>query len=599
MDKIKICIVDSGIKSENLIIPDNVNINLYDCTDGNVKLSDNGFDEIGHGTAISSIILKFGKCIEINSFKIFKNSLICDEQLLLNTLYYIYENVDCNILNLSLGTVSPAIKDELHDICMKLNDKGVIIVSAFDNNGGISYPAVFDFVIGVDSSPNCRKYNDFEFVESDFVNILAFGGLQRLPWATAKFMIVSGASYASAYVTTAISNIMFEKNIFSKDKILLELKKISKKTLKVYKSYKKDINLDYIKNAILFPYNKEMHSIINFEDLLIFKIKGVYDYAKLGNVGKKVGSINGNQKKYTIQNISSLDWNSEFDTIILGHLEEIENTANENIKQQIIDLATKNNKNIYSFDDISSIAAENKSIIIQCPRKDINDIKLDTFGKLYQYKSPILGVFGTSSKQGKYTLQLELRKRFLNQKFKVGQLGTEPTALLFGMDEVYPMGYNSSVYLERNQGVLLLNQSMHEIDNKNNDIIIVGSQSGTVSYANYNIRLLPIFQIDFLYGTQPDAIILCINPYDEIPYISRTIKAIEGIVECKVIATALYPMSYITDWDRMSNRKVKITDEKILEIKNLIKDNFNLNCYTLGNKDEIDELYNSVIKFFA
>lgn len=599
-NRVKICIIDSGVKLENINIPNTSFINILKFPENNDDKI-NGIDNIGHGTAISSIILKFSENVDLYSLKIFENDLVCDETILVNALKYILYNVDCNIINLSLGTICPK-DNELYNICLKLHEKGVIIVAAFDNNGAISYPAAYDFVIGVDTSINCRKYNDFEYVNGNFINIMAFGGIQRVAWATSKFMIASGASYACAYVTSAIANIM-SKGTLNRDKILEELKNISKNIVNVYTpSVDKINNIECIKKAVLFPYNKEMHALTNFEQLLIFEIEGIYDYAKLGNIGKKIFPITSfSDNEHIIKDINSLQWDSDFDTVILGHLTEIENATNDNITKNILDLCVKYNKNIYSFDDISTYqdGMFYKNINIMLPKKDISDIKIDTFGKMYLYKSPILGIFGTSSKQGKFTLQLELRKRFLEQNFKVGQLGTEPTALLFGMDEVFPIGYNGSVYLDRNQTIVLLNQIMHNIDSQNNDIIIVGSQSGSIAYATYNLALLPQYQVDILYGTQPDGVILCINPYDDISYINRTIKAIEGMIECKVFSIVLYPMDFTNNWSKFSELKSRISEDRINKIKEIINIKFNIPCYVLGVKCEMEELFNKTVEFFS
>lgn len=600
-NKIKICIVDSGVKLEHIKVPDTSSISLLDFT--SKKEESQGIDKIGHGTAISSIILKFSEDIELYSIKIFEDSLDCQESLLVEVLNYIYCNIDCNIINLSLGIIRPQ-SNELFEICSSLAKKGIIIVSAFDNNGSISYPASYDFVIGVDTSPNCKRYDDFEYIDSNFINILAFGGVQRVAWATSKFMITSGASYACAYVTSYIANIM-NSGTLTKDKILQRLKSVSKNIINVYKSDKnEDIlnNVKGIKNVVLFPYNKEMHSLVNFEELLPFNIKGIYDYAKLGSIGKKVSSLNNSyEPKYIIQDINSLKWDSSFDTIILGHLTEIECAVDRNITKEILELCIKHNKNIYCFDDVSKYkdTLPCNDIHIMIPKKDINDLYLDTFGKMYLYKSPVLGIFGTSSKQGKFTLQLDLRKRFLDGNYKVGQLGTEPTALLFGMNEVFPVGYNGSVYLDRRQSIMLLNQIMHNIDNQNNDIIIVGSQSGTVAYSPYNLNLLPQYQIDILYGTQPDGVILCINPYDEINYIKRTINTIEGLVDCKVFSIVLYPMDFSNGWSKFSGLKSRISQEKMDQIKENINANFNKPCYVLGIQNDMKELFTKTVGFFS
>lgn len=43
-------------------------------------------------------------------------------------------------------------------------------------------------------------------------------------------------------------------------------------------------------------------------------------------------------------------------------------------------------------------------------------------------------------------------------------------------------------------------------------------------------------------GTLPDAVVLCVNPFDDRDYIRRTIQFIESATEGKVIALCLFPM---------------------------------------------------------
>lgn len=62
--------------------------------------------------------------------------------------------------------------------------------------------------------------------------------------------------------------------------------------------------------------------------------------------------------------------------------------------------------------------------------------------------------------------------------YNIGQIGTEPSALLYGMDYVFPMGYNSSVYIKEYETVRYLNYVLNELCMNKKDIILVGSQSG-------------------------------------------------------------------------------------------------------------------------
>ncbi|WP_219845157.1 DUF1611 domain-containing protein, partial [Paenibacillus sp. MYb63] len=123
-----------------------------------------------------------------------------------------------------------------------------------------------------------------------------------------------------------------------------------------------------------------------------------------------------------------------------------------------------------------------------------------------------------------------------------GQLGTEASSLLFGMNEVYPMGYNSSVNVSGGKAISTVNELMYNISRNDPDIILVGSQSQTVPYSAGNIGFYPNHQHDFLLGSEPDAIILCVNPNDNLTYINRTINYLENYIETKVIAISIFPV---------------------------------------------------------
>ncbi len=66
-----------------------------------------------------------------------------DADHLILALNYIDENIDCKIINISLGITCSGNLSELKSVCDRLTNKGVLIVSAFDNSGICSYPAGF------------------------------------------------------------------------------------------------------------------------------------------------------------------------------------------------------------------------------------------------------------------------------------------------------------------------------------------------------------------------------------------------------------------------------------------------------------------------
>jgi uncharacterized NAD-dependent epimerase/dehydratase family protein len=119
-------------------------------------------------------------------------------------------------------------------------------------------------------------------------------------------------------------------------------------------------------------------------------------------------------------------------------------------------------------------------------------------GKMYTLKTPVLGIFGTSKQQGKFTLQLQLRRRFIRDGYSIGQLGSEPESLLFGMDYVYPFGYRTTVDIDNLKSIEYLNYCMAQMDQNDHDMLIAGSQSGTLPVLYNHIDNYPLDRISFL-----------------------------------------------------------------------------------------------------
>ncbi len=232
----------------------------------------------------------------------------------------------------------------------------------------------------------------------------------------------------------------------------------------------------------------------------------------------------------------------------------------------------------------------------QINKENLSDYR---FGKLEKIAVPILGVFGTSARQGKFTLQMLLRERLLNKGYSVGQLGSEPSALLYGFDEVYPFGYNGTVSISDFEAISELNSQMSRIASKDYDIILVGSQSGTVPYDIGNLAQFPIKQIAFLYGTCPDAVVLCVNPYDDTDYISRTVFFIESAVNCKVIALCLFPMKIKEGFAGLSGAKEKLADTECRQLKQSLTEVFHIPVVILGLPEDMELLLKTTEDFFG
>lgn len=558
-------------------------------------------DEFGHGTAIFDIISKQTSS-NIFVIKIFDDGGLIDEELLIYALWYIYENISCKIINLSMGLKVCENLEKLQSVCEMLVKRNTIIVSAFDNEGCNSFPAALDCVIGVDSSYRCLDTSHFEYIESSPINIRAKGGLQRVVWSKNKNTVLGGTSFACAYVTSIIFNIIIQNKYFDLDIVKNELKKKAKTIYYRPKDYCNNYKLFEIKKAALFPFNKEMHSLLRFSEKLKFEIKDIYDIKQSGRVGVKLGKlINNLNNDYRIQTVKDvLDLNVEdIDTIILGHLDEINKMLKKDIRKELVLMLTKKGINVFSFDPLDYIAdsGEIPSQQIYFPKIDSSNIPINTFGKMFVISKPVLAIFGTSSKQGKFSLQLVLKEMFESSGYTVGTIGTEPHSQLFGFDYVYPMGYNSTVAIDGHGAILTLNSMINNICEKS-EIILVSSQSNSISNNNLNAMSFPVRQHSFLLGVQPDAIILCVNLFDDLEYIKNTIKYLEGCSNSKVIALATLPFEPVGDWRGYFDIRTAMDNEKIQNAKNCIEEYIKLPLFLITEKNDLNNLFDLIIEFF-
>ncbi|MBS5571622.1 MAG: DUF1611 domain-containing protein [Clostridiales bacterium] len=558
-------------------------------------------DTVGHGTAITGIILSHNPNVSIFFVKIFEaGELVADEDTLIFALDYVYNNIDFDILNLSLGICSVSSNDKLNSICKKYHSNGKYIVSAFDNNGAISFPAAYEQVIGVTSDNHIYNNNDYYVVDSKQVNICAKGQKQRVYWLNSAQIFSSGNSFACAHFTGIMS-------CFPDDLCKSDLWKcITKNATKCIDGSFNNSNKHFLQGPVAnynkivaFPFSKEIHSLIRFQEKLCFELVDIYDTKYSARIGASTNRLlkESGIKNHFIKSINEIDWDS-FDTMVLGHLDKIIELVGDKYVCNLICEIIIHDKNIYSFDDISQYCLHGNVEKIYYPCVSKINCERVPFGKLYRQDKPVLGIFGTSSKQGKFTLQLKLRYELLERGYKLFQLGTEPSALLYGMNAVYPVGYNSTVSISGVESIAHINKVMYE-QSRDADLIIVGGQAGVLPLDEGNLNCYNYAAIDLLYATLPDAIILCINPSDEISFIKRTIGFVESIANCKVIALAVYPFYYAQS-DIMQQNLLKMSRDVYMGLyEKKFAPHFTIPVILPNNNSDIHDLCNLIEDYFC
>lgn len=166
-----------------------------------------------------------------------------------------------------------------------------------------------------------------------------------------------------------------------------------------------------------------------------------------------------------------------------------------------------------------------------------------------------------------------------------------------GFDEEYPMGYESLVYTTGHDAVQYVNMLMHLISQKEKDIILVGGQSNVLPVCNTSTSQMPCRQLNYMLGTQPDAVCLCVNFFDDVEYVKRNVQFLEAFLECKVIALVLFPFCYDNGWKRNINWKRRINSDEEEKWRNSIK-MLNIPLY-INDKSDYSSIAQKVIEYFG
>lgn len=531
----KVVIIDSGfnLTFENKIHVKNVKGRFISVnSNGETIFSDDYSDNIGHGTMVTNILLQnLTANIDLFIIKIFDKSLSVNVDLLVRALSYCEENLDCNLIQISLGSLYSEKK--LRYIIDRLVEKDIVIISAFDNEQCLSYPAAYENVIGVDITKKHNSIHQYDVIENNVIDIQGADIYYRTEDQNNKKSITRGSSFYCSYITAQIVN--SRMNSFNKQKCMNFLKI---KACNVYSVINKAVNYKklLVKNAIVFPFNKEIHSLAAFEHLLNFHVVGYYDIRQKGLINSRICDIlRYTSNRNLILNFENIDWNGDFDTCICGHVGEISKILGYDFLSQIVELCHTYKKQLICFDNILYYQKKYPNLCAWFPYIDQKILPDIRFGKLRSPNVPIVGVFGTSSCQGKMTIQLFLRESLMKKKIKVKNIGSEPESCLLGFEKSYVFGYESTDLLSPNEMIMALNEMVYDLEQSDCELIIVGSQSGTVANQLRNICMIPFKQYCFLLGTQPDSIILCINGYDSDEYVERTIAFFSSAVNAKVI----------------------------------------------------------------
>ena len=153
--------------------------------------------------------------------------------------------------------------------------------------------------------------------------------------------------------------------------------------------------------------------------------------------------------------------------------------------------------------------------------------------------------------------------------------------------------------LDITQTYIAVNDLIWNMSQQNIDLIITGNQTGFLAYNDYNAMMFPSYHQIFFSAIQPDAIIVCINPFDDLDFVERTIKAAEGLSGGKVIGIVCFPIDISNEWQGKFGIRTRIDKKRESQIKKLFKEHINMAVYMLDENEELNRLINEIINYFG
>ena len=612
--QVRVAIIDSGIDPTHEKIG-KVHKVLLD------SVSPQADFDAGHGTACAGIISQIAPTVALYDVRIFDGSLRADGAALLSAIRWTIEH-RMDVVNLSLGTTEVSFRDALAKACHQAREAGVILVAAEHNDGRESYPAVFPDVIGVTGGEVRGSYG-YYYRPRHAIECVARGDAQRVCWTDPPYLMVSGTSFAAPHITGVVA-LMRQAHLGAPLEQVREM--LQANTLKetpelllgtrpcavaVPEPPANTSNFTWIQKAALYPFNKEMHALVRARDLLAFAITGIADPVGKGLVGQDAGKVLGlpDMGVHIRPRLASVL--EEADTLILGYVDQLGRIGKHDVLRTAIETALEHDCHVFSFlvvpqdtyGDLHDLARK-KGLHLTYPSVAFDDVQqaLQVESVYGPVDVPVLGVFGTSAQQGKFTLQLILRRHLLHLGYTVGQIGTEHHAALFGMDLAFPMGYASNVSLPLQYYIPYLDYKLRQLSQqKRPDIILVGSQSGTIPYDVHEHRTHSLTSMAFLLGTKPDACILVVNSIDDDEYTQDTIDGLRTFAKAPTLLLAMSNQEkhIRAAYGRTFVKPRPMNSEEITRILHRIEDRFSLPAVSILSEEGQQRMVDTVVNHFA
>lgn len=532
MEYLRVGIIDSGIDTGDAQLMRFVEKGV------NVKNGSSEYlsyhDNIGHGTACAHLITRSSdpNKVRLYIYKLFDKDSYIDLELFNNALE-IARHDKINILNCSFGSIDPAAKEIIGEKVTELICNNTIIISAWNDEGYTTWPANCEGVVSIKSGDQ-KSQLEWGWERNKKDHFIFRGTKQRVKWKDNSLIFIGGSSFATALCTAQIAQEVLNGKLtvsFENVHKFLRQGAVSKINIELQRSEAIPWNkfIHNFKKVGIYPFTKETHSFVRFKKKLPYEICWVADVKGGRAIGNTLNNVLPNCDDDTMV-VGGLPKNpGDIDSIIIGYLDQASSMFKNDLLSETLQYALDNNLNVFSFllptneEERWQNLFLHHGIVLSSPvinfKKGMEII--NSVEEKKAFDTPIVGIFGTSAKQGKFTLQLALRYELLKRKIFFGQLSTEHQAGCFGIDFTFPSGYGAefSLQMPLEFHIPILRRVLSEMDKSGYEFILVGGQSGLLTPNPYYYGNFPAEH--FFTAVIPDHVILITNNSDPPELIER------------------------------------------------------------------------------
>lgn len=203
---IRIAILDSGVHLTHPHISGVVG--GADCTDSSEpgrSFPECCIDRLGHGTAVTALIHYLAPEAELLIVRIFERQLTTSLPIVLRAINWSLEQ-NVHLLNLSFGTANPAHRIAFEAAIRKANEKGVLVISAWEDDGHPVLPGSLPTAVGVVSDRRCDEGNYHVIHDEKGIRYAAAPYPRSIP-GIPRERNLTGVSFATASISAQIASL--------------------------------------------------------------------------------------------------------------------------------------------------------------------------------------------------------------------------------------------------------------------------------------------------------------------------------------------------------------------------------------------------------